>query len=386
MNDKSNLQKTQRLTSIDVFRGMAIAGMILVNNPGSWEHVYAPLLHAEWHGFTPTDFVFPAFLFIAGTSIAFSLAKYIKEEKPPQEVYLRLLKRCLILFALGLFLNASSLVMNALFKGESLSELANLRIMGVLQRISLAYFFAGIAVLNLNKKALWILSGVILLGYWGAMMLIPVPNYGAGNLSLEGNLATYIDRLVLGTKHLYINGFDPEGLFSTLPAIVTVWLGYFAGDWIRHQPIKSRTTIGLVLFGIAALFIGWFWGLVFPLNKQLWTSSYVLYSAGWASLLLAACYELIEVRNIRSWSFPFKVMGMNAIFIFVLSGFIVRILYRTNVGSGEDAPTTYAWIYETFFASWAGEINGSLLFALVSVAFWWLILYFMYRQRWFIKV
>ncbi|MGC1245852.1 MAG: heparan-alpha-glucosaminide N-acetyltransferase domain-containing protein, partial [Spirulinaceae cyanobacterium] len=191
MNDKSNLQKTQRLTSIDVFRGMAIAGMILVNNPGSWEHVYAPLLHAEWHGFTPTDFVFPAFLFIAGTSIAFSLAKYIKEEKPPQEVYLRLLKRCLILFALGLFLNASSLVMNALFKGESLSELANLRIMGVLQRISLAYFFAGIAVLNLNKKALWILTGVILLGYWGAMMLIPVPNYGAGNLSLEGNLATY---------------------------------------------------------------------------------------------------------------------------------------------------------------------------------------------------
>ncbi|MGC1248561.1 MAG: DUF5009 domain-containing protein, partial [Spirulinaceae cyanobacterium] len=342
--------------------------------------------HAEWHGFTPTDFVFPAFLFIAGTSMAFSLAKYIKQEKPPQEVYLRLFKRCLILFALGLFLNTSSVVMNALFKGESLSELSNLRIMGVLQRISLAYFFAAIAVLNLKKKALWILSGVILLGYWGAMMLIPVPNYGAGDLSLEGNLATYLDQLILGTKHLYINGFDPEGLFSTLPVIVTVWLGYFTGDWIRHQPIKSRTTIGLVLFGIAALFIGWFWGLVFPLNKQLWTSSYVLYSAGWASLLLAACYELIEVRNIRSWSFPFKVMGMNAIFIFVLSGFIVRILYRTNVGSGEDAPTTYAWIYETFFASWAGEINGSLLFALVSVAFWWLILYFMYRQRWFIKV
>ncbi len=386
MTAELKLPKTQRLTSIDVFRGIAIAGMILVNNPGSWEHVYAPLLHAEWHGFTPTDFVFPAFVFIAGTSIAFSLAKYIKEQKPPQEVYLRLLKRCLILFALGLFLNASSVIMNALFKGESLSELANLRIMGVLQRISLAYFFAAIAILNLKKKTLWILSGVILLGYWGAMMLIPVPNYGAGNLSLEGNLATYIDRLILGTKHLYINGFDPEGLFSTLPAIVTVWLGYFAGDWIRHQPIKSRTTIGLVLFGIAALVIGWFWGLSFPINKQLWTSSYVLYSAGWASLLLAACYELIEVRNIRSWSFPFKVMGMNAIFIFVLSGFIVRILYRTNIGAGEDAPTTYAWIYETFFASWAGAINGSLLFALASVTFWWLILYFMYRQRWFIKV
>lgn len=379
-------KKSKRLTSIDVFRGMAIAGMILVNNPGSWEHVYAPLLHAEWHGFTPTDFVFPAFLFIAGTSMAFSLAKYLKEGNPPQQVYWRLLKRCLILFALGLFLNASSVVMNSLFKGAPLGELANLRIMGVLQRISLAYFFAAIGVLNLKKKALWILSAVILLGYWGAMMLIPVPDYGAGNLTLEGNLVTYMDQMVLGAKHLYINGFDPEGLFSTLPAIVTVWLGYFAGDWIRHQPIKSRTTIGLALFGIGALILGGLWGLSFPINKQLWTSSYVLYSGGWALLLLAGCYELIEVRAIRSWSFPFKVMGMNAIFIFVLSGFVVRILYRTKIGSGEDAPTTYSWIYKTFFASWAGDINGSLLFALVSVVFWWSILYFMYRQRWFIKV
>ena len=379
-------KKSKRLTSIDVFRGMAIAGMILVNNPGSWEHVYAPLLHAEWHGFTPTDFVFPAFLFIAGTSMAFSLAKYLKEGNPPQQVYWRLLKRCLILFALGLFLNASSVVMNSLFKGAPLSELANLRIMGVLQRISLAYFFAAIGVLNLKKKALWILSAVILLGYWGAMMLIPVPDYGAGNLTLEGNLVTYMDQMVLGAKHLYINGFDPEGLFSTLPAIVTVWLGYFAGDWIRHQPIKSRTSIGLVLFGIGALILGGIWGLIFPINKQLWTSSYVLYSGGWALLLLAGCYELIEVRAIRSWSFPFKVMGMNAIFVFVLSGFVVRILYRTNIGSGENAPTTYGWIYETFFASWAGNINGSLLFALASVVFWWSILYFMYRQRWFIKV
>lgn len=376
-----------RLISLDVFRGLAIAGMILVNNPGSWAAVYPPLLHAEWHGFTPTDLVFPAFLFIVGTAIAFALAKYTMGKKPKSDAYKQIIRRSLILFALGLLLNGSSIVMDWLLNDTPISELTNIRIMGVLQRISVAYLLAALAILNLRKKWLWLLAAVILLVYWLAMIFIPVPGYGAGNLTPEANLAGYLDRVILGSNHLYKGGpFDPEGLFSSLPAVVTVLLGYFAGDWIRNQPIQSRTSIGLLLFGIGSLILGWLWGFVFPINKQLWTSSYVLFSAGWALLIFAACYELIEVRRIRRWGFPFQVMGLNAIFVFVVSGLFVRLLYKTKIGLGEDAPSTYTWIYETFFQPWAGDFNGSLLFAIASVLFWWSLLYLLYRKGWFFKV
>lgn len=266
-------------------------------------------------------------------------------------------------------------------------RLTSLDIMGVLQRIALTYLLAALAVLNFPRRFLWVLTAVILLGYWGAMSLVPVPGYGAGNLTPGGNLAAYCDRLILGTNHLYKQGqFDPEGLFSTLPAVVTVLAGYFTGDWLRHQPIKSRTSLGLALFGIACLGLGGAWGLMFPINKQLWTSSYVIFSTGWDLLLLAVCYQLIEVRGIRKWGFPFEVMGLNAIFVFVTSGFLVRILNRIHVGTGDNAPSVYAWIYENLFAPWAGVMNGSLIFALVNVLFWWVILYGMYRQHWFIKI
>ncbi len=376
-----------RLISLDVFRGLAIAGMILVNNPGSWAAVYPPLLHAEWHGFTPTDLVFPAFLFIVGTAMAFSLAKYTMGKKPKSDAYKQIIRRSLILFALGLLLNGSSIVMDWLLNDTPISELSNIRIMGVLQRISVAYFLAGLAILNLRKKWLLLLAAAILLLYWLAMIFIPVPGYGAGNLTPEANLAGYLDRVILGSNHLYKGGpFDPEGLFSSLPAVVTVLLGYFAGDWIRNQPIQSRTSMGLLLLGIGSLILGWLWGFVFPINKQLWTSSYVLFSAGWALLIFAACYELIEVRRIRRWGFPFQVMGLNAIFVFVVSGLVVRLLYKTKIGLGEDAPSMYTWIYETFFRPWAGDFNGSLLFAIASVLFWWSILYLLYRKGWFFKV
>jgi predicted acyltransferase len=372
---------SKRLVSLDVFRGIAIASMILVNNPGSWSHVYPPLLHAKWHGFTPTDWVFPAFLFIAGTAMTFSLQKYIDTENENYEpitakVYWRIGRRCALLFLLGLLLN-----------GFPTYDLTKLRIMGVLQRIAIAYFGAAMAVLHLSRKGLWVLSILILIGYWLIMAFIPVPGIGAGQLTPDENFAAYLDRLLLGTQHLYQQrAFDPEGLFSTLPAIVTVLFGYFAGNWLRSQPKKSGTSLALVVFAFLALILGSLWGTFFPINKQLWTSSYVLYSAGWSLFLLAFCYELIEVRKIKRWGFPFQVMGLNAIFVFVISGFVVRILYRTKIGSGEDAPSTYAWLYQTFFQSWAGDLNGSLLFAIASVLFWWTILYFMYRQRWFIKI
>lgn len=369
-----------RLTSLDVFRGITIAGMILVNMAGIADDVYPALDHAKWNGCTPTDLVFPFFLFIVGGAMSFSFAKYIDGNRPTSAVYWRIIRRACILFALGLLLN-----------GFWNYDFSTIRIMGVLQRISLAYLLAALIVLNVPRKGQWVLAGLILVGYWLAMTLVPVPGYGAGVLMREGNLGAYIDRLIIGTAHLYKSDSynfmgDPEGLFSTLPAIVTVLAGYFTGEWIRKQPIQSRTSMGMVLFGIGCLGVGWAWGLTFPINKKLWTSSYVLFTAGWALLLMAACYELIEVRKFRRWSKPFEVMGVNAIFAFVASVLLIKILVKTNIGTGDKAPNTFTWIYEHFFVPWAGTLNGSLVFAIVTVLFWWAILYIMYRQRWFVKI
>lgn len=375
-----------RLTSLDVFRGITIAGMILVNMASIAEpNVYPPLLHADWHGCTPTDLVFPFFLFIIGVAMTFSLSKYTEENKPTSTVYWRICRRAAILFMLGLLLNV---FWN---KGVGTFDLSSIRIMGVLQRISLAYLFASLAVLNIPRKQLWIVAGVLLIGYWLAMMYVPVPGFGAGVLTREGNFAAFVDRLIIPKAHLYKgDGFnfmgDPEGLFSTIPAVVSVFAGYFAGQWIRNQPVKSRTSVGLVLFGIGCLIIGWAWGLTFPINKKLWTSSYVVFTSGWALILLAACYELIEVRRIRRWSKGFEVMGLNAIAIFVASVLLIKILVKTNIGSGEKAPNTFDWIYNNLFVPWAGAFNGSLLFAIVTVLLWLAVAYGMYRQRWFIKV
>ena len=375
-----NPKPSIRLTSLDVFRGITITGMLLVNKAGLASQVYPPLLHAEWNGCTPTDLVFPFFLFIIGVAIAFSLSQYTEGNRVDRtSVYWRIGRRCCILFALGLLLN-----------GFPTYDFSTIRIMGVLQRISLAYLLATLVVLNLPQRGQWALAVLLLVGYWVAMSFVPVPGYGAGFLSREGNLGAYIDRLVIGTEHLYRPDFnsmgDPEGLFSTLPAVVTVLAGYFTGQWLRTQPVKSRTSVGLVLFGIGCLGVGWAWGWVFPINKKLWTSSYVLFTAGWALLLLATCYELIEVRRWRRWGWPFEVMGLNAIFVFVASVLVIKILNKTHIGASDSAPTTYTWINEQFFLPWAGAMNGSLLFSIVTVLFWWAIVYGMYRQRWFVKI
>ena len=297
-----------------------------------------------------------------------------------QNPYWHIVRRSLILFALGLLLN-----------GFWSYNFSTIRIMGVLQRISVAYLLASLAVLKLPKKGLWILAGLLLIGYWIAMSFIPVPGYGAGMLTREGNFGAYIDRLIIPAAHLYkgdnYNGMgDPEGLFSTLPAVVTVLIGYFTGQWLRNRPVQSNTSMDLVLFGLSSIVVGGLWDVIFPINKKLWTSSYVLFTAGWALLLLAVCCELIEVRKIRRWSKPFEVMGLNAIAIFVASILAIKILVKTKVGSGENAPSTFTWIYEHLFASWAGAMNGSLLFALVTLLLWLAVAYGMYRQKWFVKI
>ncbi|MGB8691001.1 MAG: DUF5009 domain-containing protein [Microcoleus sp.] len=413
-----------RLKSLDVFRGIAIASMILVNNPGSWKQVYPALEHAEWHGCTPTDLVFPFFLFIVGCAMSFSLSKYTQtttkigiktskitqtQEKPEAEkkplpssffllpsslfllpssnIYWRIARRAAILFILGLLLNTSSIALDVLLNSAPIENFGKIRIMGVLQRIGLAYFLGAIAILNLSPRHQKLLAIALLFGYWSLLTLVPLGGgYSASELTPEGNLGGYVDRLILGSQHLYKGGpFDPEGLLSTLPAVVTVLTGYFTGEWLRVQQIKTRTSINLAICGLCCVVIGHLWGFYFPINKQLWTSSYVVFTAGWALLLLAVCYETIEVRGWK-WGRPFEIMGLNAIFLFVASGIVARILLKTHIGSGKSAPSTYTWIYENWFLPWAGPLNGSLAFAVTAVLFWWLILYGMYRRGWAIKI
>ena len=375
-----------RLSSLDVFRGITIAAMILANMAGVADDVYRPLSHSEWHGCTPTDLIFPCFLFIVGVAMTFSLSKYTAENKPTKAVYLRILRRTAILFILGLVLNG---FWN---QGVWTFDLSSIRLMGVLQRIALTYLFASLIVLKLPRKSQWLVAGGLLIAYWLTMMYIPVPDYGAGVLTREGNFGAFIDRLIIPKAHLYKgDGFnfmgDPEGLFSTIPAIVSVLAGYFTGEWIKDKKqATSQTSMDLVLFGLCCLVIAIIWDVSFPINKKIWTSSYVLFTSGWALMLLAACYELIEVRLIKRWSKPFEIMGLNAIALFVASVFLIKIIAKTQLGTGETAVSIYNWIYHNIFASWSGNFNGSFLFALVTLLFWYGVAVLMYQKRWFIKV
>ncbi len=372
-----------RLASIDCFRGLAIAGMVLVNNPGSWAHVYAPLRHAEWHGFTPTDQVFPSFLFIVGVALPFTLARYRDAAPAGREAfYRRLLRRVLLLFLLGLLLNASTGVLEWALNRAPL-DTSTLRIMGVLQRIALTYLIACLLALALPLRLQAVAVAAILLGYWAALTLIPVPGHGAGDLSLEGNLAGYLDRLLLTPAHIYHGLLDPEGLLSTLPAATSVMFGYWAGCWLVRSGPSSRVSLQLAAAGALCLALGALWGLAFPINKQLWTSSYAVFTAGGSLLLLALCYEAMEVRRWTWLGWPFQVMGVNAIALFFASGLVARLL---NVWRLEDGRSLQQWIYQELFVPWAGPLDGSLAFALATLLVWWLLLYGLYRRGWTIRL
>jgi len=380
--------KLPRFRCLDLLRGLAIAAMILVNNPGSWAQVYPPLLHAEWHGFTPTDLVFPLFLFVVGGAMAFSLGRVAEKaplDRPQQrQIHRKLLQRVLILFGLGLALNASSLLMRTWFEGAPLLW-EKWRILGVLQRIALAYGASALLVLHCSRRAQAIAVAGLWLGYWALLSTTP--------LTPDGSIVGWVDRTLLGESHLYqltLNqqtvAFDPEGLLSTLPAIGSTLAGYWAVQWLKTQPIKALTAWRLTGAGVGAIALGRLWDLALPLNKQLWTSSYALYAAGWSIVLLAGCYALTEIRRAHGISRPFEIFGMNAITAFVGSGLVGRLLNRTHIGSGPDAPSTYQWLYQTLFASWAGPMSGSLLFAIAMVLLWWLAMYGFYRRGWFLKV
>lgn len=368
--------KNERLFALDAFRGLTIALMILVNTPGSWAYVYSPLRHAKWHGCTLTDLVFPFFLFIVGVAMRFSLKQF--GFTLTADAGRKIIGRTLTIFVIGLLLNAFPFI-------RQNWDWSHFRIMGVLQRIALAYGIAAFLILISNKKRLLIEVFCLLSGYWFLLWIFG----GADPYGLESNFALTFDRAILGENHLWTgNGipFDPEGLFSTIPAIATVLIGYHFGTMLQKSSYYKNTIKMMFLQGVSLMISGWIWSFFFPLNKQLWTSSYVLFTAGLASLVLSVFVWLIDIHGWKKFAFPLVVFGTNSIFIFASSALWVKTILRTNFTLNGEAISGYAYLFKTIFQPLAGDMNGSLLFALFHVFIWWLILYWLYHKKIFIKI
>jgi predicted acyltransferase len=357
-----------RLLSLDALRGLTIAAMVLVNNPGTWRAVYPPLLHADWHGWTFTDIVFPFFVFIVGVAVPLALGPRV-ERSGRARTMARVVQRSAVIFALGIILNALPAF-----------DWPTLRIPGVLQRIAVCYLVAGALFLLTSWRVQALAAAGLLVGYWIVMTTVPVPGYGAGDLSKAGSLAAYLDRTILG-PHLWqaARVYDPEGILSTAPAVATALLGVLTGHWLRRGDGSGVTAARLALAGIACVGLGQAWSLWFPVNKALWTSSYATLMAGLALLALAACYWLVEVRGYRRWAVPFAALGVNALALFFLSTLVAKLLILVRVGA-ENA-TLHALLFNHLFAPWASPVNASLAFAVVYVLVWWVMMWRLYRRN-----
>lgn len=411
----------QRYYSLDVFRGITVCLMILVNNPGSWSHIYSPLEHAEWHGLTPTDLVFPFFLFAVGNAMAFVMPRF--EEAGDAAFWEKVVKRSLLIFGIGLFLNWWPFVR---WQNDHLTatgwtwvnaegKLVGVRVLGVLQRIAICYFFGSVIVYYLKIRGSFLAGLVLLLLHWAL-------TYSLGNpldpYSVSGYYGNRIDESVLTLPHMYqgepytLNSvtrpFDPEGLASTLPAIVNVLFGFLVGDCIRKrgklaEQIRDGTAKGLPIYqtltmlfvaAVGMLAAGYAWSLSFPVNKRIWTSSYVMVTVGMATAILCTLIYAIEVKGIRNWVTRFfDVFGKNALFVFALSAFLPRSLRLLRIPNGTDASGasvyTNPWnfLYDNVYKFVPGDPRiGSLLFALTVIFLMWAVCWWLDKKRIYIKV
>ncbi|MEL6922647.1 MAG: heparan-alpha-glucosaminide N-acetyltransferase domain-containing protein [Bacteroidota bacterium] len=366
------MELNKRLLSLDVFRGMTLAAMVLVNDPGSWSYVYYPLGHAEWHGCTPTDLIFPFFLFIVGVSISLALGKRKQSGVAQGKMMRKILYRTLVIFGIGLLLNLIPKF-----------DFSTVRIPGVLQRIALVYGVTALLFLKTDWRQQLYFAAACLLGYWVLMALVPVPGIGPANLEPETNLGAWLDNLLM-EGHLWSQSkvWDPEGLLSTIPAFATSIAGILTGTWLKTKYSHHQKIIGMMVFGAVLTVLGLFWGLGFPINKKIWTSSYVLYHSGIALQLLAVIYWVVDILGYKKWIQPFRVFGVNSLFVFVGSGLLAKLLIYTNIGG----QSSYSWIFENVFQSWLPNYPASLAFALTMVFLFWAVLTWMYRRRIFIKI
>jgi len=388
----------ERMISLDVFRGLTVGLMILVNNPGSWSHIYTPLRHAKWHGWTPTDLVFPFFLFIVGVAMALSFSKRIEAGADLSALKKKVWSRGAIIIVFGLFLNGFpfNIPLNAQMAADfefldMFRRFQTIRLVGVLQRIGLAYLMGGLIVLHFNNNRDRVLAAGALIIIYEFFMRVPlIDGWGAGSFALEDNFIRYIDLLLLGESHVYGGmgiPFDPEGLLSTLPATVTLLSGFWLGEYLRkplgdQERLSNLSVIGIILFVVGSML-----GLLEPINKQLWTVSYVVTMNGLAVMMIVLSSYLIDVRRMTFWTKPAVVFGSNPLVVFVGSGIIGRIMYmvKTTDAEGNIISIKQA-MYSGFFVPLAGELNGSLLFAITNILFWLAILWYLYVKKIFVKI
>lgn len=387
----------QRFYSLDVFRGATVCLMILVNNPGSWGHIYAPLKHAPWHGLTPTDLVFPFFLFAVGNAMAFVMPRL--EAGGDAIFWKKVLKRTAVIFLIGLFLNWWPFVrweegqlafINWVNPGDPSK---GVRILGVLQRIALCYFFASVLIYYFKLRKAFFIGLILLLLYW----VLCYTGNPADPYSLKGWFGTAIDKDILGVAHLYKGEgvpFDPEGIVSTMAAVVQVIFGYMVGDYIQKKGKSYEMVTGLFIAGVAMLITGYCWDMVFPVNKKIWTSSFTVYTSGLATLTIATMIYMIEFKNIKGGLARFfDVFGKNALFVFALSAFLPKGLALIRIPNGLNAKgeisyvNPWNWLYQKVLINIPGDPKlGSLLYALCVITFMWAICYWMDKKKIYIKV
>jgi predicted acyltransferase len=379
----ANAISSGRLICLDIFRGLAVAGMILVDNPGSDEKVYWPIAHAEWNGWTPADFIFPSFLFLVGVSMVFSFAKRREKGDSRRKIMVHVFVRSLLLIAVGLFVNASP------FIGV---DFHTLRFEGVTQRIALCYVAAAILELWSDRRGQITAIAACLLGYWALLRFVPVPGLGVPGRDIpfmdpNQNLTAWLDRkLFMG--HLFDGTRDPEGILSTIPAIATTLLGVLTGHWLRSRKTAATKVIAMLLAGICGMVAGEVWNIWFPINKNLWTSSFVLFSGGFALVFLALLYWMLEIKGWRgAWTIPILVLGANAIAGFVADSLVYGPGYTFTVKHADG--TTLSWhdaAQAKLVLFGASPPNASLIYSLGAVLFCWILLWLLWRKRVFLKV
>jgi predicted acyltransferase len=382
----TSIDTPKRLVSLDVFRGVTIATMVLVNDPGNWDTTYAQLKHAAWNGWTITDMVFPFFLWIVGVAMTLSFARRMESGADKGKLMLHVVRRAAIIFLLGIVVNGFPF---GLAFGHEFS-FSTLRIPGVLQRIAVCYLIASAIFLTTSVRGQVIWAGAFLLVYWLALMLIPVPGYGAGHLEPQGNLGWFIDS-TLFNGHTWVwapaPGFDPEGILSTLPAIATTLFGILTGHWLRTNRPAAEKIAWMFTAGIGMVALGWFLSIWLPINKNLWTTPYSIFMGGWALVGLATCHWLIDVNGYRRWATPFVIFGMNAIAIYVVSELLATLLGVIQVTGPEGTPIgLQEQIYKSWFAPLADPYNASLLYSISYVLLMFLIAWVMWKRRWFLKI
>lgn len=367
----------KRLLSLDVFRGLTVAAMILVNNPGDDSHVYAPLEHAKWNGCTPTDLIFPSFLFIVGVSIVFAMDSKKAQTANHSGMLLSVIRRTLILIGLGIFLSLYPMF-----------NFHTVRIPGVLQRIGLVYGIGGLLFIKTKPKTQFVLFWLFLVSYYLLMTRMPVPGTGHASLDPESNIGAWLDRSLLG-GHLWKHSktWDPEGLLGTIPALSTCLFGMLTGWWLKRKDLTNSIKVTrLLLTGAIAVILGLLWNLTFPINKSLWTSSFVLFAGGIGAMALAVLYWLIDVKQYRRFTKPFVVYGVNAITVFFLSGIIARTLLNIKISNRGNTTNLQVYLYRLLFEPFFSPVNASLAMAIAWVLFWFGILWMMYSKKIFIKV